>query len=206
MDDYFGDIDDSTLLAALDEYENPYDDISDEALLQAAAPFDVDYLQDIDDSLLLDAIKPYERVIRPLLPHLEGHKPRVGRWHAVNAARGRLERNTYSAVKRRRIKAKKQREEAERQAYYDTLPKFRILKYNKVIRVNSHNHYARSPVSQSGWFVFIRFENIWLEGEPLDPASLYDVPVNHWFDPPEEEEDPEYLESLKYVPLVPFKG
>jgi hypothetical protein len=103
-----GDIDDSTLLAALDDDENPYDDISNEALLQAAAPFDVDYLQNIDDSLLLDAIKPYERIIPPLLPHLEGHKPRVARWQAVNVARGRLEHNTYSAIKRRRIMAQKQ--------------------------------------------------------------------------------------------------
>jgi hypothetical protein len=206
LDDYFGAIHDSTLLAALDQYENPYNNISDEALLQAATPFDINYLQDIDNSLLLDAIRPHERVIRPLLPHLEGHKPRVGRLHGVNAKAGPLECNSYSAVKLHHIKAKKQREEAERQAYYDTLHKFRILKYNKVIRVNSHDHYARSLISQSDWFVFMRYENIWLEGEPLDPDSLSHIPISHWFNLPEEVEDPDYLESLKYVPLVPFKS
>jgi hypothetical protein len=44
MDDYFGDIDNSTLLAALDQYENPCHDISDDRLLQASVLFDVDYL------------------------------------------------------------------------------------------------------------------------------------------------------------------
>jgi hypothetical protein len=103
MDDYFSDIDDCTPLAALDHYNNPYDDIFDKALLQATAPFDIDYLQDIKDSLLLNSIKPYVRVIRPLLPYLDSHKPRVNPWHAVNAKASCLEYNWYLAVNRHRI-------------------------------------------------------------------------------------------------------
>jgi hypothetical protein len=70
MDNYFGAINDSTLLATLGQYETSFNVITDATLLLAIALFYIDYFQDFDNFSLVNGIQRYNIRLCLLLSHL----------------------------------------------------------------------------------------------------------------------------------------